>query len=77
MYLQTSNGYRKPTTLGINPTDDEMIDITPRDSSYMPTMSATGNHDGTGNPSHNSFTRDRELNEAEGVNFFCLFLLYQ
>lgn len=30
-------------------------------------MSASGAHDGTGNPSHSTFARDREMNDAEGA----------
>lgn len=71
--LQASNGHRKfqntTTSLSIPSTEDEMIDITPRESNYTSTM-AGGEGRQPGSPSHGSsaYARDRELNDAEGKN---------
>lgn len=71
---QTANGQRKlqsTTSLSIPSADDDMIDITPRNQNYSATMAST-NFERQGNlpPLHSSsYTRDRELNDAEGKHF--------
>lgn len=72
--LQTSNGHRKfhntTTSLSVPSTEDEMIDITPRETNYTSTMAGSDNYGRqSGSPSHsNAFTRDRDLNDVEGKN---------
>lgn len=64
---QTTNGHRKlqnTTSLSVPAIDDEMIDITPRD-----TMDSANFERQSNSPIHhsNSFVRERELNDAEGM----------
>lgn len=73
--LQASNGHRKfhntTTSLSIPSTEDEMIDITPRETNYSSTMAGNENYGRQpGSPTHGSsaYARDRELNDAEGKN---------
>lgn len=49
-----------------------MIDITPRNQNYPTSMAATNYDRQTNSPIHHSssFTRDRELNDAEGKYIF-------
>lgn len=74
LHLQTSNGHRKfhntTTSLSVPSTEDEMIDITPRETNYTSTMAGSDNYGRqSGSPSHsNAFTRDRDLNDVEGKN---------
>lgn len=76
--MQASNGHRKfhntTTSLSIPSTEDEMIDITPRESNYTSTM-AGGEGRQPGSPSHASsaYARDRELNDAEGKRTYAKF----
>lgn len=76
--MQALNGHRKfhntTTSLSIPSTEDEMIDITPRESNYTSTMGG-GEGRQPGSPSHASsaYARDRELNDAEGKSTYAKF----
>ncbi|XP_031639514.1 H(+)/Cl(-) exchange transporter 5 isoform X2 [Contarinia nasturtii] len=68
------NGNRKlqnTTSLSIPSVDDDMIDITPRNQNYSSAM-GTNYERQDNSPIHHSssYTRDRELNDAEGSILF-------
>lgn len=57
-----ANGHRKPhttTSLTIDG-DDEMIDITPRETNFSNTMTTDGGYNRQTSPVHSAFSRERD-----------------
>lgn len=52
--------------------DDEMIDITPRETNFSTTMTNEGGYNRQTSPAHSAFSRDRDrdMNDVDGKQIF-------